>query len=70
MRKYICDRCGKVFDSETCMSSPVNGYEESNLWVLTFHPSQSILHSDVFKIGEYCDKCHMTLVDIISEAVI
>jgi hypothetical protein len=69
MRKYICDRCGKVFDSETYKSAKVNWNEESNLWVLTFYPSLSILHSEVFKVGEYCDECHTILLNMLKEAV-
>jgi hypothetical protein len=68
-RKYICDNCGKKFDSEWHWSSPTNGYEVSNLYVLVFYPLTTFLHPNSFKFGEYCADCKVKIEARIKEGV-
>lgn len=68
-RRYICDNCGKEFDSETHLSSPTHGYQVSNLWVLSFYPSATYLHPIAFKLGEYCEDCKVKIEERIRAGV-
>ncbi len=66
-RKYICDGCGKWFDSAWHWSSPGNGFEVANLYVLSLYPLGTLEAPNAFKIGEYCDLCQEKIKKILKE---